>query len=123
MRIVLNHTIIPSSDKQASARFFSELFGLKVSEPAGPFVPVQVNDDLAFDFDDRHLVVPGHYAFLVDDATFDYVLEILRRSTSIDYGAGPEQGYNRQINHINGGRRVYVRDPDGHSYEVFTAVR
>jgi DNA-binding MarR family transcriptional regulator/catechol 2,3-dioxygenase-like lactoylglutathione lyase family enzyme len=123
MTIVLNHTIIPATDKEASARFFADLLGLQVGEPAGPFTPVQVNDDLTFDFDDRHPPTPGHYAFLVDDPTFDRVLEQLTASdTAIDFGAGPGEGWNRRINRLNGGRGVYVRDPDGHSYELFTAV-
>jgi catechol 2,3-dioxygenase-like lactoylglutathione lyase family enzyme len=123
MTIVLNHTIIPARDKQASARFFADLLGLCVAEPAGPFAPVRVNDDLTLDFDDRHEFTPGHYAFLVDDETFDRVLERLERAgTDVDFGAGVDGGWNRQINRLNGGRGVYVRDPDGHSYELFTVV-
>jgi catechol 2,3-dioxygenase-like lactoylglutathione lyase family enzyme len=91
-------------------------------EEAGPFASVRVNTDLTFDFDDRHGVQPGHYAFLVDDDTFDAVLDRLRRDGAIDYGSGPQHGWDRQINHLGGGRGVYVRDPDGHSYELFTAV-
>jgi catechol 2,3-dioxygenase-like lactoylglutathione lyase family enzyme len=29
---------------------------------------------------------------------------------------------DRQINHLNGGRGVYVRDPDGIAYELFTVI-
>ena len=29
MAIVLNHTVVPTHDKEAPARFFAELFGLK----------------------------------------------------------------------------------------------
>lgn len=122
MPIVLNHTIVAATDKQASARFFAELMGLSVSAVVGPFVPVVVNDDLTLDFDDRGRVEPGHYAFLVDDATFDAVLRRLSAWPAVDYGSGPENGWDRQINHLAGGRGVYVRDPDGHSYELFTAV-
>ncbi|SNS09418.1 VOC family protein [Actinomadura mexicana] len=122
MSVVLNHTIVPVTDKSAGARFFADLLGLHIHEEAGPFAPVRVNADLTFDFDDRHGVQPGHYAFLIDDVTFDAVLERLRRDPAIDYGSGPEHGWDRQINHLGGGRGVYVRDPDGHSYELFTAV-
>lgn len=122
MPVVLNHTIVPVADRNAGARFFSTLLGLRIREEAGPFVPVQVNGDLTFDFDDRHGAHPGHYAFLVDDDTFDAALDRLRRGPAIDYGSGPEHGWDRQINHLGGGRGVYVRDPDGHSYELFTAV-
>ncbi|MBF6348982.1 MULTISPECIES: VOC family protein [Nocardia] len=122
MAIVLNHTIVPAVDKLASATFFAELMGLSVSPPAGPFVPVRVNGELTLDFDDRGRVEPGHYAFLVDDATFDAVLDRLEQWPAVDYGSGPEGGWDRRINRLSGGRGVYVRDPDGHSYEVFTAV-
>ncbi|MGW4330262.1 VOC family protein [Nocardia sp. NPDC004573] len=122
MSIVLNHTIVPTSDNRAAATFFAELMGLRVSAPNGPFVPVAVNDDLTFDFDQRGRVEPGHYAFLVDDATFDAVLARLSAWPAVDYGSGPEYGWDRQINHLSGGRGVYVRDPDGHSYELFTTV-
>ncbi|WP_280459690.1 VOC family protein [Nocardia carnea] len=122
MTIVLNHTIVPATDKHGSATFFAELMGLSVSPPAGPFVPVRVNDDLTLDFDDRSRVEPGHYAFLVDDATFDAVLGRLAQWPAVDYGSGPENGWDRQINRLSGGRGVYVRDPDSHSYELFTVV-
>lgn len=122
MAIVLNHMIVPATDKHAAATFLADLLGLPVSEPAGPFVPVRVNGDLTLDFDDRHRVEPGHYAFLIDDDTFDAALERLRRVSTIDYGSGPEHGWDRRINHLGGGRGVYVRDPDGHGYELFTAV-
>lgn len=105
-----------------SARFFAELMGLAVSAEIEPFVPVVVNDDPTFDFEDRECVEPGHYAFLVDDATFDAVLYRLSTWSAVDYGSGPENGWDRQINRLAGGRGVYVRDPDGHSYELFTAV-
>lgn len=122
MPITLNHLIVPATDRNASAAFFAGLLGLRVSAPAGPFAPVRVNDDLTLDFDDRHGATPGHYAFLVDDGIFDAVLERLRSVPGIDFGSGPEHGWDRRINHLGGGRGVYVRDPDGHSYELFTAV-
>ncbi|MDN3356306.1 hypothetical protein [Actinomadura sp. DC4] len=40
----------------------------------------------------------------------------------IAYGAGPRHGWNREIDHLGGGRGVYVRDPRGHACELFTAV-
>ncbi len=121
MTIVLNHTIIAATDKQVSATFFSQLFGLAGPEQSGPFAAVRVNDDLTFDFDDRNEVNPGHYAFLVDDATFDRTLQYVSNA-GIDFGSGPGSGWNHQLNHLGGGRGVYIRDPDNHSYELFTAV-
>ncbi len=122
MSIVLNHTIVPATEKHAADNIFAELMGLAVSAPSGPFVPVQVNDDLTFVFDDRGRVAHGHYAFLIDDDTFDAVLGRLAKWPAVEYGSGPEHGWDRQINHLAGGRWVYVHAPDGHSYELFTAV-
>ena len=122
MSVVLNHTVVPVSDKQSGAQFFADLLGLPVRAEAGPFVPVTVNRDLTFEFDDRHGPRPGHYAFLLDDATFDAVLARLEGDPSIEYGSGPGHGWDRRTNHLNHGRGVYVRDPDGHSYEFFTTA-
>jgi catechol 2,3-dioxygenase-like lactoylglutathione lyase family enzyme len=120
MTIILNHTIVPVGDAQRGARFLADLLGLPVSPPAGPFVPVRINDDLTFDFDQRLGARPGHYAFLVDDATFDRALG-LAQDSDLSWGSAPRQS-DREINHLSGGRGVYIRDPDGIAYELFTAV-
>jgi catechol 2,3-dioxygenase-like lactoylglutathione lyase family enzyme len=120
MTIVLNHTIVPVADRQRGARLLADLLGLRVGAPAGPFVPVRINDDLTFDFDDRLGARPGHYAFLVDDDTFDRALDRAQRD-DLEWGSAPRV-VDRQINHLGGGRGVYVRDPDGIAYEFFTAV-
>ncbi|ONM47123.1 bleomycin resistance protein [Nocardia donostiensis] len=122
MAIVLNHTIVPAFDRVAAATFFAELMGLVVGEPSGPFAPVHINADLTFDFDDRGRVEPGHYGFLVDDHTFDAVLQWLAYQPAVKYGSGPECGWDREINRGGGGRGVYVLSPEGHSYELFTVA-
>jgi catechol 2,3-dioxygenase-like lactoylglutathione lyase family enzyme len=121
MSIELNHTIVPVSDRQRAATFFANLVGAPPGKPSGPFVGVSVNEHLTLDFDDRRGAAPGHYAFLVDDLTFDHVLSAADR-LSADFGSGPGAGWDRGINHLNNGRGVYVQDPDGHSYEFFTTV-
>jgi catechol 2,3-dioxygenase-like lactoylglutathione lyase family enzyme len=122
MTLVLNHTIVTARDKLAAAVFFADLLGLEVSSPAGPFVPVRVNDELTFDFDDRHDVHPGHYAFHVDDGTFDGIVRYLGEHPHVDFGSGRTMGWDREIDDAGDGRAVYVRDPNGHSYEFFTVV-
>jgi catechol 2,3-dioxygenase-like lactoylglutathione lyase family enzyme len=118
MTIVLNHTIVPVGDKRRGAEFLAELLGVVVDVQTGPFVPVRINDDLTFDFDDRLGARPGHYAFLVDDATFDRALGLASEST-LEWGSAPRV-VDRQINRTGNGRGVYVRDPDGIAYELFT---
>ena len=46
MPITLNHTIVPSKDKVASAEFFARIFDLSYESTTGHFAPVQVNDTL-----------------------------------------------------------------------------
>jgi len=118
--VVLNHTIVRARDQERAARFLADLLGLAVGAPTGPLTPVRVYQDLTLDFDERGAVVPGHFGFLVDDHTFDRVLGVLSARPDVPFGSGPEHGGDRAINHLAGGRGVYVRDPDGHSYEFFT---
>ena len=120
MSIVLNHTIVRARDKAQSAQFLADLLGLHVGEPVGPFVPVRLYADLTLDFDDRFEFALGHYAFVVDDSTFDTALARVAGS-SIDYGSGPGLS-DRQISTRNGGRVVYARDSDGNSYELMTTA-
>jgi len=51
MAITLNHTIVPARDKEASAHFFAQIFGLKYDGPMSRFAPVRVNGELTLDFD------------------------------------------------------------------------
>lgn len=122
MAITLNHTVIVARDKQRSAAFLAALLGQRPGARTGPFVRVRVNEDLTLDFDDRHEFHAGHWAFLVDDDVFDALLARVEAEPEIPFGAGPGHGWNRKINHLGGGRGVYVADPDGHAYEFFTTV-
>ena len=119
MAIILNHTIVPAHDKEASARFFAELFGLPYDGPKGHFAPVQVNETLTLDFDDASSFDIHHYAFHVGDAEFDAIFERIRNA-GIAYGSDPWHLENREINRWNNGRGVYFRDPNGHILELLT---
>ncbi len=61
-----------------------------------------------------------HYAFKVGDAAFDGIFERIR-AEGIPYGSGPFSPEDMAINHHNGGRGFYFRDPAGHLLEVLTA--
>ena len=56
MTIVLDHTIVPARDNEASARFFARIFGLDYEGTASHFAPVRVNESLVLDFDTRDVV-------------------------------------------------------------------
>lgn len=121
MAIVLNHTIVPARDKEASARFFAQIFGLRYEGPQGHFAPVRVNETLTLDFDNRETFEPHHYAFHVSDEEFDAILARVK-AAGIPYGSGPRSWDDGQINTRRGGRGFYFPDPDGHLYELMTRV-
>ncbi|MDQ1403348.1 MAG: hypothetical protein QOG03_1664 [Actinomycetota bacterium] len=121
MPIVLNHTIVPSRDKEAGARFFARIFGLSYDGLDGHFAPVQVNDTLTLDYDDGEGFESHHLAFHVGDTEFDEIFERIE-SEGVTYGSGPASPEDGRINHRWGGRGVYFRDPDGHLLEMFTRV-
>jgi len=118
MAISLNHTIVPAHDKQASAQFFAEIFGLKV-EPAGHFAAVRVNDTLTLDFDERKSFESHHYAFHVSDEEFDAIFARVKQ-TGLEYSSDPMHQNKGEINHRKGGRGFYFYDPNGHNLELLT---
>jgi len=114
----LNHTIVPAHDKEASARFLADIFGLPYDGPHGHFAPVRVGG-LTLDFDNREGFERHHYAFLVTDEEFDGIFQRVK-AAGIRYGSEPGASDNMQINTRRGGRGFYFPDPNGHSLEVLT---
>ena len=119
MPITLNHTIVPSHDKENGARFFARMFGLGTPAAAGHFVQVRVNGDLALDWDNSDEFEGHHYAFLVSDKDFDDIFARLQ-SEAVAYGSGPRSPTDGEINHRRGGRGLYFTDQDGHLLEIMT---
>lgn len=120
MGVFLDHTIVPSHDKERAARFFAEMFGLEYAGPWGHFAPVKVNDGtLSLDFDTRDEFERHHYAFLVTDEEFDAILGRVQAAGRA-YGSGPGSQEDMQINHRHTGRGFYFLCDDGHSWEVIT---
>jgi catechol 2,3-dioxygenase-like lactoylglutathione lyase family enzyme len=120
MPIVLDHTIVPAHDNEASARFFARIFGLQFEAVVSHFAPVRVNDTLVLDFDTRTTFEPHHYAFKVSDPDFDAIFQRIERE-GIAYGSGPRSPDDMAINHRGGGRGLYFKDLNGHLLEVLTA--
>ena len=120
MSVLLNHTIVRCSDKQASARFLVDILGLPEPTTYGPFVVVQVDNDVSLDFADDHgRPHPQHYAFLVSDAEFDEIqARIVERE--LTYWADPFHTKVNEVNTNDGGRGLYWDDPDGHNLEIIT---
>jgi catechol 2,3-dioxygenase-like lactoylglutathione lyase family enzyme len=122
LTIELNHTIVPTRDKVAAAKFFAPLLGLPFEVGAvAHFAPVRVNDSLTLDFADSKKRETHHYAFKVSEEEFDAIFGRIG-AEGITYGSGPSALDDMKINHRSGGRGVYFRDPDGHILELLTAV-
>ena len=119
MSIILDHTIVPAHDKEASAKFFADIFGLSYDGPAGHFAPVKANDTLTLDFDNREGFESHHYAFHVGDQEFDDIFGRIK-GRGITYGSGPRDLDDMQINTRRGGRGFYFKDLDGHILELLT---
>ena len=119
MPIILDHTIVPAHDHEASAQFFAKIFGLSYEGPKGHFAPVVVNDTLTLLFDRRETFESHHYAFHVTDADFDAIFARIK-AEGITYGSGPRSLDDGQLNARRGGRGVYFLDPNGHVLELMT---
>lgn len=120
MTITFNHTIVAAKDKQQSATFFTELFGLPGPVSFGPFLAVALEHGASLDFaDTTDEVHPQHYAFLVSEDDFDAIYGRIR-SSGLEHWADPQAARPGEINRNDGGRGVYFRDPAGHFLEIIT---
>jgi len=120
MAIELNHLIVPTRDKEEAARFYARMFGLEYAGTAGHFAPVRIpGQSLTLDFDTCESVEPQHYALKVSEAEFDEIFGRVKKAGLV-HGSEPGAPENLQINHWNGGRGVYFRDPSGHLLELLT---
>ena len=116
----LNHLIVWTKDKHASAQFLADILGVAAGEPWGPFVPVKTANGVTLDFvDGEDSVRMQHYAFLVSDAEFDAGFARIKEK-GIKYWADPHKSEPGRINRHFGGRGVYFEDPNGHLLELIT---
>ncbi len=76
MTIHLDHLMIPSRNKIASAKLLANLLGVPWSETeVGQFAPVFVNDGLTLDFDEWANPIPMiHFCFRVSEDNFNAIL-------------------------------------------------
>jgi catechol 2,3-dioxygenase-like lactoylglutathione lyase family enzyme len=119
MTVTLDHTIVPATDKRASAEFLARILGLDLGAPWGPFAPLPLANGVTLDFHDGSGFQEHHYAFIVADEDFDAVLDRIRASGTGWY-ADPGRRQEHAINRRDDGRGVYFDDPDHHLMEVMT---
>jgi len=121
MTIQLDHTIVPSHNKMASAKLLAELLGVPWAESGpGPFSPVYVNDGLTLDFiqTDEHFPI-YHFCFRVEQEEFDSILERIK-AAGIKFRSTVRGPVDMQINTQLGGSSIYWNEPDGHQWEMLT---
>jgi hypothetical protein len=121
MSVQLDHIMVPSHNKVASAKFLAELLGVPWSETSvGPFSAVYVNDGLTFDFDEWTEPFPLiHYCFRVGEAEFKAILERIK-AAKIPYRSNVHGPVDYKVDTEHGGSIVYWNEPDGHQWEMLT---
>lgn len=120
MAAQLNHTIVWCTDKHRSAAFLAEMLGLPDPTPFMHFLVVSLANGVSMDFMEKTApVAVQHYAFLVDDETFDAGLGRIAEK-GLSHWADPARQQPGAINRHWGGRGVYFEDPDGHLLELIT---
>jgi hypothetical protein len=121
MAVQLDHFLVPTRDRVASAKFLAELLGVPWAESGvGPFSPVYVNEGLTLDFDEAEGTFPiQHYCFRVAQLEFNSILERIK-AAGISFRSLPHGPDDFKINHEYGGSIVYWSKPEGHIWEMLT---
>jgi hypothetical protein len=120
MRVEFNHTIVPATDRFAAAGEVAAVLGLPEPRSFGPFAEVELANGTRLDFMDNDSDFPAmHYAFLVDDESFDAIRTRLTERGQT-YWADPFSREPDEINHDDGGRGLYWDTSDGHKLEIIT---
>lgn len=117
MAVRLNHTIVAARDRDASARFLTEILGLPAPSRFGPFAVVQVGDTSLDYMNSDDQIASQHYAFLVSEPEFDEIFARIRERR-LPYWADPGRRRGGEINRADGGRGVYFDDPNRHLLEI-----
>lgn len=119
--IEVDHSIVPSKTPAASAQRLGELLGVRWSASGiGPFSPVYVAEGFTLDFIGTDEPFPiYHFAFRVDDARFDAIIERLR-AAGIAWRSQVRGPVDHAVDTSFGGRIAYWNEPDGHQWEILT---
>jgi catechol 2,3-dioxygenase-like lactoylglutathione lyase family enzyme len=118
--VQLNHTIVHARDAKASAEFLADILGLPAPRRLYHFWIVDTANGVSLDFlaTDEEIQI-AHYAFLASEPEFDAIFARIE-ARGLPYWADPSGSRPQQINHNDGGRGVYFRDPAGHYLEIIT---
>lgn len=120
MTAQLNHTIVWCRDNVVASRFLARMLGRPEPRKFLHFMIVELDNGVSIDFMAKDgPVAMQHYAYLVDDATFDAGMARIGE-LGLTYWADPARTKAGEINRHDGGRGVYFQDPDGHLLELLT---
>jgi catechol 2,3-dioxygenase-like lactoylglutathione lyase family enzyme len=120
MSVQLNHTIAWCSDQKKSAEFLTRILGLPEARRFFHFLVVDLENDVSIDyFETTEHIAIQHFAFLVSEDEFDSAFGRIKEM-DLEYWADPARAKPGEINHHDGGRGIYFRDPDGHMLELIT---
>jgi catechol 2,3-dioxygenase-like lactoylglutathione lyase family enzyme len=120
MKVELNHTIVWCVDRTRSAAFLADVLGRLAPTQFGPFQVIELDNGVSLDFyETKDSIASQHYAFLIDEESFDAVLTCAR-ARGLMYWADHGRSQASEINHNDGGHGFYLADPDGHLLEVIT---
>lgn len=119
MPIQLDHVIVPSRQRLASAKLLADLLGVPWEKSRGEFTPVYVNESLTLDFADREQFQRYHLCFRVSEGDFDAIFGRIQ-SAGLAYRSHPRGDNDMLINRRLGGKNVYWEDGDEHLWEILT---
>ena len=121
MPIQLDHFIVSSRNKIASAKLLGELLDVPWAESGiGPFAPVYLNDGLTLDFYETDEPFPvEHFCIRVSSEEFDVILGRIK-AAGIAYRSNVRGPVDYAIDTQFGGKGIYWNEPDGHQWEMVT---
>lgn len=119
MTIELDHFIVSSRNKVASAKLLGKLLGVPWAETGvGPFSPVYLNNGLTLDFFETEEAFPvEHFCFRVTQQEFDAILGRIQ-AAGIPYRSAVRGPVDGKVDPQYG--NVYWNEPDGHQWEMLT---
>ena len=121
MTVRLDHTIVLGRDKLSSALFLNYILGRDYGGNFARFAPVALDDELNIDYApaDSEVFERRTFCFLASDEELDGIMGRLK-GERVAFGSEPDQIENGQLNNRGGGRGLFFRDPNGHTFEVTT---
>lgn len=121
MSIIINHIIIHCRNKEESASFLADVLGLPEATTFHHFRIVQLDNGATLDFLDSadNEIIQEHVAFLVSESDFDAILDRIKQR-KISFWSDPNCFFPGNINHDDGGRSIYFKDPSNHLMEILT---